>query len=731
MRSMTLPTVPTVMIAIFFSGAHLLVAPAAAEAWRLIKPTNSGIPGEAVRSARFAPDGKLWVSARWPFYGEGGVGIYDLQNETWETYADWDSPIPSQYVNEIQFAADGSVWMACGLGSGPGGLVHKVGDQWTVYDASNSPLHHNIVRTIEFDSEGHVWLINYGSQEQQSSLFEFDGVNWREFTVPDDIPFAAPWDGLASLKITRDDHVFVTNIAVPGMAEFDGETWQLHESLERLGGMYEDSRGVLWIIGGLGSVNYYQFDRTTETFSIVDTPLDGSSPGTIFRDRDTRIYLTNSSGQVIRTSDFGETWSSFTFEGLRVSSIAQQDNGDFWVTTPGAVRHLDENGTWIEAFNTYNTGIPDDTFEQLYRAPDGNMWFVTAEAGISEYADGRYHNRGSHNPNEPWPVLADGADSMFVDRADNVWFGTNGVGRIDPAGQLTLWDWRNTSSFGVMNGQAVGEDLNGDIWVGSQYGGIYRFSDATWDLLPLGDGGFSGSDVQAIAHDSAGNMWVAAPAAIHCFDGVTWTSWNIYDDPSFPYIGFIRSMGISPDDTVWIGLRAGFARFDGDGFTAFTQANSPLPGESVEGIAFRESDGLMAVSSHTFQASTPFPHGLILIDGAAEDPNNWTIYDTTNSPMRHYQLGHVAFDGDGNLWLETQTEGVAVLLIGDNGLPGDLNCDGLISVSDVGPFVMALTDPAGYSAVFPDCDITNGDLNDDGVVSVGDIGEFVALLTTN
>ncbi|MGE3180120.1 MAG: S8 family serine peptidase [Phycisphaerae bacterium] len=62
-------------------------------------------------------------------------------------------------------------------------------------------------------------------------------------------------------------------------------------------------------------------------------------------------------------------------------------------------------------------------------------------------------------------------------------------------------------------------------------------------------------------------------------------------------------------------------------------------------------------------------------------------------------------------------------------LLGDMNCDGVISVSDIAPFVLALTDPAGYAAQFPDCNIANGDLNHDEMVSVSDIGLFVGLLT--
>lgn len=65
----------------------------------------------------------------------------------------------------------------------------------------------------------------------------------------------------------------------------------------------------------------------------------------------------------------------------------------------------------------------------------------------------------------------------------------------------------------------------------------------------------------------------------------------------------------------------------------------------------------------------------------------------------------------------------------DSQLIGDTNCDGIISVSDIGPFVLALTDPAGYAAQFPNCEINNADTNDDGQISVGDIGPFVALLS--
>ena len=60
---------------------------------------------------------------------------------------------------------------------------------------------------------------------------------------------------------------------------------------------------------------------------------------------------------------------------------------------------------------------------------------------------------------------------------------------------------------------------------------------------------------------------------------------------------------------------------------------------------------------------------------------------------------------------------------------GDLNCDTLVDFGDINPFVLALTNPAGYAAAFPNCNIINGDINQDGQVNFGDINPFVLLLT--
>jgi 1,4-alpha-glucan branching enzyme len=62
---------------------------------------------------------------------------------------------------------------------------------------------------------------------------------------------------------------------------------------------------------------------------------------------------------------------------------------------------------------------------------------------------------------------------------------------------------------------------------------------------------------------------------------------------------------------------------------------------------------------------------------------------------------------------------------------GDCNCDGFINAFDIDPFVLALTDPAGYTATYPNCNLLNADANGDRTVNSFDIDPFVELLTGN
>jgi len=59
---------------------------------------------------------------------------------------------------------------------------------------------------------------------------------------------------------------------------------------------------------------------------------------------------------------------------------------------------------------------------------------------------------------------------------------------------------------------------------------------------------------------------------------------------------------------------------------------------------------------------------------------------------------------------------------------GDMNCDDVLDVNDVEPFVQALIDPAAYDLAYPDCDANRIDVNEDTSNDALDIQAFVTAL---
>lgn len=61
-------------------------------------------------------------------------------------------------------------------------------------------------------------------------------------------------------------------------------------------------------------------------------------------------------------------------------------------------------------------------------------------------------------------------------------------------------------------------------------------------------------------------------------------------------------------------------------------------------------------------------------------------------------------------------------------VPGDTNCDGVTNAGDCASFALALSDPSGYAAQFPGCDIMRADINGDSLVNAADRPGMCALV---
>lgn len=61
---------------------------------------------------------------------------------------------------------------------------------------------------------------------------------------------------------------------------------------------------------------------------------------------------------------------------------------------------------------------------------------------------------------------------------------------------------------------------------------------------------------------------------------------------------------------------------------------------------------------------------------------------------------------------------------------GDMNCDNVVDLNDVGPFMQAMVDPVAYQISHPSCALSRADINADGAANGGDIQFFLNDLLT-
>lgn len=126
--------------------------------------------------------------------------------------------------------------------------------------------------------------------------------------------------------------------------------------------------------------------------------------------------------------------------------------------------------------------------------------------------------------------------------------------------------------------------VHGDrIAVATQVGLFEGYDDGSWaPLFPWQDNTrWAPLDVRAVAYDSQGRLWFAAPQGVGCreLDG----EWTLYPATAVPYNDF-TCIDTAADGSVWFGTRFGAVWFDGHHW-AYREGKRWLPHNEVAAIA--------------------------------------------------------------------------------------------------------------------------------------------------
>ena len=153
-----------------------------------------------------------------------------------------------------------------------------------------------------------------------------------------------------------------------------------------------------------------------------------------------------------------------------------------------------------------------------------------------------------------------------------------------------------------------------------------------WQLFNTANSALPDNQVNAIGVSRDNTKWIGTANGLVRIAGKSWTIFNTGNSllPS----SFIQAVAIQPDGTVWVGTNNGLAKFDGNNWSVYNSSNSVMPENAVMSLAFDPN------FKRTWIGTSK---GLVMVD----NDNKWHFFDDTAGDLLH----SLATDQNGNLWL--------------------------------------------------------------------------------
>jgi ligand-binding sensor domain-containing protein len=315
----------------------------------------------------------------------------------------------------------------------------------------------------------------------------------------------------------------------------------------------------------------------------------------------------------------GKNWRTYTTnDGLASNNIwvITQDNQDnLWFGTNDGVSCYD--GSRWRTF-TNKDGLAGNNVGAIAQDNKGNLWFGT-KGGVSRY-DGSNWSTFTHEDGLPYLGSYGAITAIFLDNKCNLWFAAQdgGVSRYDGTTwqAFTIGTRPKATDPMAMPGplpsvEAIAQDKQGNLWFGTNGGGVTRYDGTTWKTFTSKDG-LAGNSISAILTDKQGNVWFAttwhsmpkveatypadypasppsinviesstspsSSAAVSCYDGTNWRTFNWEDGLLGIYANAIEE---DNQGNIWVGTGTvgGVSYYDGTAWRTFTTRDGLADGD--------------------------------------------------------------------------------------------------------------------------------------------------------
>jgi len=707
------------------SAAPAMAAPGDVS-WELIRPSNTGVPGDFTQTIFIDDDDSPWIGGYIPFWEEGGVGHFDGTN--WRVLGNVDCPqIASPRFNDIVKTDDGIMW----IGSDQGLLRFDPGvEPWCVtrFHPSNSGIAASSVNNISIAPDGTLWMAcDTVGGSSAGGLSQYDPAtgDWNSWDTSNGLPWWSGWDWVDYVAVQPDSTGGYTvwfGSNEMGLTTFKDGLFIWYGSPTPPPG----SPMPQWVYGKnsvddegnllLGTDQGMALRAKDGTYTLIPPPPAGGGITDLMPSG--HIAVSGSNG----FSVWDGAWSTHApWGGSATYAMAEDSTGAFWAGGIGAAAKL-VNGSW-QRHRLTNSGMIGFFISSIALAPNGDVAMDgNAGPGTGGF-DIMHPDRTWTNANVrtygiglPWPYPTDNTEAVAYRPTGELLFAptNNGVKEYDGKS-----DFRELipNSWPIRH---IGVSDDGRAWAATGNGSLFRENDDgempvderfTSANSPLPQGQIS--DIVADPHDPE-TVWVGAAVGLAKTNG---TDWSVIpreafglDQNSTGY--FLGDFDIAQDGTIWAASGRGLFHYDpATGlYDTYDPSNSPLPSDDVHNVKVAP-DGSVWISM--FDEIYPYPGGVAqLKDGV------WRLWQQPTSPLPHNQVQDLQARSTPNgyeIWIATASEAVAVISVeGENTCPADFDADGDLDFFDISMYLAAFNAGAPIA-----------DFNGDGLINFFDISDLI------
>lgn len=550
-----------IFLTIMFLGTNLIAQPPHLSFSKYT--TQQGLSSNNVYDILKDSYGFLWLAT------EDGLNRFDGTNfKVYSHELDNDNSLRANHITALFETKDGTIW----IGTNGGGLSFYDRNKDSVFNFvdKNPQEIGSAVTSIKGDLDGNIWVTSFRGiciiNPQSRQLVRNNRYNKLLKELSGKTTFVFFQDSKQKIWVGTNVGLYMYEPALDQIKIFkhlQGDSSSLASNLANK--IVEDRRGRVWIAteNGLSMLlpngnGFRNFLHTAPTLQISSNMVSA-----IAVDSSNRLWVGTEEG--LDVLDLGTNSitnyapnirNPHSLSGRSVRSILIDKQGICWVgTIRGGLNKYDEN---INHFNLkeYNAFDPLGLRSPIVTsfAAYGDNVFVGTDGGGLQL----YYRKTDLLDYIPLPLLVknDNHDltvlSLEMARNKLLWVGTyqNGLYRYDPANKYIIHYTKESGLLNLNNNSifCLKEDRNGNIWTGTNGGGI-----------------------NVISHD--GNFiekYVFNPAK--------------FNDPAGPASNFIRSFEEDRLGNIWVGTYgSGISVFSpiNKKFLFYTKENSALPSDYV------------------------------------------------------------------------------------------------------------------------------------------------------